>query len=411
MKIENFFTKKQLKLKPNAKLYLCGPTTYDDIHVGNLRTILVFDLINRLLGENKHFKYVNNLTDLDDKIIIKAQKEKTTEHKISEKYIEAYLNILKEMNILKPTIMPQVTTNISGMIIFIEKLIDKGFAYEKDGSVYFSIVKFPNYAKFANINLENLKQKNEFNHDFVLWKKSQHGLKYESPWSEGRPGWHTECSFFVDKYFNHKTIDLHGGGIDLRFPHHVNEAAQFESLNRKKLAKNWIYIGHVNFNDQKMSKSLGNTVYVKDFIKKYDQNLLRFILLSTNYLKPLDFSQDLVDTSINKIAKINNMFVGLLRKNQSFKLNPKINKELILLLNNNLDFTSFWTMVEENIKKINSSSDNIINGNELNKLIGTFKLIGFNIKIDTKKMNDFQTYYKNKDYVKTDEMRKELRII
>ena len=260
MKLIDFFSKQNKNFDKNISLYVCGPTVYNSPHIGNMRPIIIFDIFNRVASLSSKVTFVHNITDVDDKIINRSIELGLTEKEVSEKYEKEYMKLLSSLNILKPTYMPRVTEHIDGMIDFISVLINKGFAYENNGSVYFEISKLSSYGKQSGINLEKLikitNSENKKNpKDFSLWKKTKIGIKWSSPWGDGRPGWHTECAYFVQKIFGNNGIDIHGGGIDLKFPHHINEIAQYESYTNSKMSKVWFYVGHLTIDLIKMSKS------------------------------------------------------------------------------------------------------------------------------------------------------------
>ncbi len=413
MKLNNFFTKTPNILPKNPKIYLCGPTTYNHAHIGNLRPIIIFDILNRVLLLDGKPIFVHNITDIDDKIIVKAKTEHQTEKQISDFYTKAYIELLEQMNIIMPDFLPKVTNNVKGITTFIENLITNDVAYEVDGNVYFAIDKWKNYGKLAKINLVELEQnedsinkKNPF--DFTLWKNTSEGLKFPSPWGQGRPGWHTECSYFVSKIFNNHTIDLHGGGIDLRFPHHVNEAAQFEALNHKEIAKTWMYVGHVNIGNEKMAKSEGNTILAKDFIKQYNPNLLRFILVSTHYTKPVQITDNLISTSQNKLAKIEMAFIKGFRGLSTFTINNEDISDLIAPLLEDLNIPNTFTKIEQVIKNINNEKDNLKLEQELNRLYQILNFLGFKVTLNQLEIEKFIKALKEKDFSTADDLKTRL---
>lgn len=302
-KIESFKTIEKNKVK----MYVCGPTVYNYIHIGNARPIIVFDSLARFLKKIGYdVKFVQNFTDIDDKIINKSLEENIDISKLTEKYIEAFLNDISQLNVLNDVIRPKVSDNILEIIDMIQNLINKGYAYELNGNVFFRVKKYLEYGKISNQNIDNLEhgiriesdEKKESPLDFVLWKKrKEHEPYWESPFSKGRPGWHIECSALIKKYLGDK-IDIHGGGIDLIFPHHENENAQSVcSCNNDNLANFWLHNGHLEINGEKMSKSLNNFMLLRDILKEYDGNIIRFFMLSTHYRKPIDFSKEGLDSS------------------------------------------------------------------------------------------------------------------
>ncbi len=313
MKIYNTLSKKKEEFvsleEGRVKMYVCGPTVYNLIHIGNARPMIVFDTVRRYL-EYKGYdvNYVSNFTDVDDKIIKKANEEGVTAQEISERYIDECRKDMEMMNVKPATTHPLATQEIPEMVEMIQELIDKGYAYEVNGTVYFRTRKFGSYGKLSHKNLDDLRSGNrsllvsgeeekEDSLDFVLWKPKKEGEPaWSSPWSEGRPGWHIECSVMSKKYLGAQ-IDIHAGGEDLVFPHHENEIAQSEACNGREFAKYWMHNAFLNIDNRKMSKSLGNFFTVREISKKYDLQLLRFFMLNAHYRSPLNFSEELMQSS------------------------------------------------------------------------------------------------------------------
>ena len=320
MKIFNTMTRQKEEFVPleagKVSMYVCGPTVYNLIHIGNARPMIVFDTFRRYL-EYKGYdvNYVSNFTDVDDKIIKKANEEGVDASVISERYIEECKKDMADMNVKPATTHPLATREIQGMIDMISTLIEKGYAYAAaDGTVYYRTRKFAEYGKLSHKNLDDLQAGHrdikvtgdlkEDALDFVLWKPKKEGEPYwESPWCDGRPGWHIECSVMSKKYLGDE-IDIHAGGEDLIFPHHENEIAQSEAANGVPFAKYWMHNGFLNINNQKMSKSLGNFFTVRDIAEKYDLQVLRFFMLSAHYRSPLNFSADLMEAAKNGLERI-----------------------------------------------------------------------------------------------------------
>lgn len=289
-------------------IYVCGPTVYDTPHIGNMRPILTFDIFNRaLMAQGIEVNFVHNITDIDDKIIAKAKQENKTEQQISNRYANEYFDLLNKFNINKPTSMPMVMDSLSEIISFIKDLEEKGFAYESNGSVFFDTSKLADYGKVANRKLDEMQYEKaegkKHPADFALWKMTRDGIKFPSPWGEGRPGWHTECALFIKNEFNGETIDIHGGGIDLIFPHHENEQAQFKALTNKDITNEWKHIGHLFVDGQKMSKSIGNIWSANDFIEKVGADELRYIFLTSNITSPLDLTEEIIENAKSQIKK------------------------------------------------------------------------------------------------------------
>ena len=320
MKIYNTMSKKKEEFIPleegKVKMYVCGPTVYNFIHIGNARPMIAFDTVRRYF-EYKGYdvNFVSNFTDVDDKIIKKAIEEGVTADEISKRYIAECKKDMEAMNIKPATKNPLATEEICGMVDMIQTLIEKGYAYEKNGTVYYRTRKFEGYGKLSHKNLDDLQSggrtllvtgedEKEDPLDFVLWKPKKEGEPaWESPWSEGRPGWHIECSEMSKKYLGEQ-IDIHAGGEDLIFPHHENEIAQSEAANGREFARYWMHNGFLNIDNRKMSKSLGNFFTVREISEKYDLQVLRFFMLSAHYRSPLNFSAELMEAAKNGLERI-----------------------------------------------------------------------------------------------------------
>ena len=322
MKVFNTLTKKKEEFVPleegKVRMYVCGPTVYNYIHIGNARPMIVFDTVRRYF-EYKGYdvNYVSNFTDVDDKIIKKAIEEQVSAQEISQRYIAECKKDMAGMNVKPATKHPLATEEICGMVEMISELIEKGYAYEKNGTVYFSTRKFKDYGKLSHKNLDDLRSggrsllvsgedEKEDPLDFVLWKPKKEGEPFwKSPWSDGRPGWHIECSVMSRKYLGEQ-IDIHAGGEDLIFPHYENEIAQSEAANGKEFARYWMHNAFLNIDNRKMSKSLGNFRTVREISEQYDLQVLRFFMLSAHYRSPLNFSAELMEASKNGLERILN---------------------------------------------------------------------------------------------------------
>ena len=320
MKIYNTLTKSKEEFVPieegKVRMYVCGPTVYNLIHIGNARPMIVFDTFRRYL-EYKGYEvnFVSNFTDVDDKIIKKAIEEGTTAEEISQRYIKECKKDMRGMNIEPATTNPLATQEIDGMVEMIQKLVETGHAYDADGTVYFRTRKFKDYGKLSKKNIDELEaghrdikvageESKEDPLDFVLWKPKKEGEpSWPSPWGDGRPGWHIECSVMSKKYLGEE-IDIHAGGEDLVFPHHENEIAQSEAANGCMFAKYWMHNAFLNIDNKKMSKSLGNFFTVREISEKYDLQVLRFFMLSAHYRSPLNFSDDLMESAKNGLERI-----------------------------------------------------------------------------------------------------------
>lgn len=320
MKIYNTLTRRKEEFVPieegKVKMYVCGPTVYNFFHIGNARPFVVFDTMRKYLEYRGYkVKFVQNFTDVDDKIINRAKEEGISAGEVSEKYIEEYYKDAAALNVKKANVHPKVTETMEDIIKFVEELIEKGYAYESEGDVYYRARKFEGYGKLSGKNIDDLisgariavGEKKEDPLDFALWKarKEESEIAWESPWGMGRPGWHIECSAMSKKYLG-KTIDIHAGGEDLQFPHHENEIAQSEACNGQCFANYWMHNGYINIDGVKMSKSLGNFKTVRDLLQHYDGEVLRFLILSGHYRGPIDFGPDILTQSQNGLARMRN---------------------------------------------------------------------------------------------------------
>ena len=311
MQVYNTLTNRKEEFVPiepgKVRMYVCGPTVYNYFHIGNARPFVVFDTLRRYFKFRGYdVKFVQNFTDVDDKIINRAKEEGITAPEVSEKYIKEYFSDAEALNVLKADVHPKVSEHIPEIIDFVQTLIDKGYAYEADGDVYYSTRKFPEYGKLSGQNIDDLEsgariaigEVKEDPLDFALWKarKEESEIAWESPWGMGRPGWHIECSTMAKKHLG-ETIDIHGGGQDLTFPHHENEIAQSEACNGVPFARYWMHNGYINVDGKKMSKSLGNFFTVRDIREMYSGDVIRFFLLSGHYRSPINFSDTLMEQS------------------------------------------------------------------------------------------------------------------
>jgi cysteinyl-tRNA synthetase len=314
-------------LEPNkVKMYVCGPTVYNYIHIGNARAAIVFDTIRRYLEfRGYEVTYVSNFTDVDDKLIKAARELGEDVPTIAERFIRAYFEDIAALGCKKADVHPRVTENIDVIIAFIQALIDKGYAYEVDGDVYYRTRKFAEYGKLSHQSIDELRagarievgEKKDDPLDFALWKAAKEGeICWDSPWGKGRPGWHIECSAMARKYLG-DTIDIHAGGQDLTFPHHENEIAQSEALTGKPFAKYWLHNGYLNINNEKMSKSLGNFVLVHDIIQQIDPQVLRFFMLSVHYRHPINYSGELLESAKKGLERLKTSYFNLKYRLQS----------------------------------------------------------------------------------------------
>lgn len=313
--LDEIGTKKDNKIR----IYVCGITVYDDCHIGHARTIVVFDVLRRYLLQKGHnLIYVQNFTDVDDKIINRARLERKTPEEISSKYIASYFEDFTELNVLKADFYPKATENISEIISAIKILKEKNFTYATLNGIYFRVRSFPKYGKLSKKQIDELEDGSRIEVDalkedpldFALWKFSSDSPSWESPWGRGRPGWHIECSVMVSKFLGNE-IEIHGGGTDLIFPHHENEIAQSETFNEKKLANLWMHVGMITIDSEKMSKSLRNMILLKNALKKWGANVLRLYLISSQYSKPMDYNDEILYESLQKWRQIEHCFYEL----------------------------------------------------------------------------------------------------
>ena len=357
-----------------VSLYLCGPTVYNHAHIGNARPIVVFDVLRRVLeaqGYDVHF--VSNYTDIDDRIIAKALEEVVSEKEIADRYIAQYEEVRELLHAEGIDAKPRVTEVIDEIVEFITILIDKGYAYEVDGDVYFRVGSIDTYGQISHQKLDELKvgarieenSQKENPLDFVLWKRTDEGLKWDTPWGEGRPGWHTECVVMIYNEFDTSRIDIHGGGQDLKFPHHENESAQSEAMHHHDLANYWVHNAMLQIDGEKMSKSLGNVQWAKDYIKTFGSNVTRWILLSTHYRLGLNISDEVVKQSQNEINRIetalNQAYRKLLLINEEVEgsLNQERYNLYLGALKDDLNIENAKVVLFEDLKTLNQMLRNI----------------------------------------------------
>lgn len=363
MKLYNTLTGKKEEFVPieegKVRMYVCGPTVYNYIHIGNARPMIVFDTVRRYF-EYKGYQvnYISNFTDVDDKIIKKANEEGVSCSEITERYINAVKEDMEHLNVKPATFHPKATEEITGMVDMINTLIEKGHAYAINGTVYFRTRSFPGYGKLSKKNLDDLEagsrvavsDEKQDSMDFVLWKPKKEGEpSWSSPWGEGRPGWHIECSEMSKKYLGEQ-IDIHAGGEDLIFPHHENEIAQSESVTDKQFARYWLHNGFLNIDNKKMSKSEGNFFTVREVGETYPPQVLRFFMLSAHYRSPLNFSRELMEASGNGMDRILNAISNLKYLLQLVKEKPASDEE-----------TNLWNQVEDLHKKFDNSMEDDFN--------------------------------------------------
>lgn len=351
-----------------VSMYVCGPTVYNYAHIGNARPMIVFDVLKRMF-EAAGYKvtYVSNFTDVDDKIINKAIAENTSEEVIAQRYIDAYQDLRKQLNTELPDLTPRVTETMQDIIDFIKELVDNGSAYVgENGDVYFSVDVDPKYGEISHQNLDmleagaridvNSSKRNPY--DFALWKLTDKGIQWDSPWGKGRPGWHTECVVMINHNLG-ELIDIHGGGMDLKFPHHENEVAQQECTHHNALANYWIHNAMVNIDGRKMSKSLGNTLWAKDIADKLGVNLTRWLISSVHYRKELNFSEETVETARKELEKVMNPLrqadikMALAGVTGSEEYDENAFQLFLEQLEDDLNTPNAYTVIFETVKKLN----------------------------------------------------------
>lgn len=427
MRIYNSLTDKLEEFKPiqegKVSMYVCGPTVYNYVHIGNMRPAITFDMVRNYL-EYLGYKvtYASNFTDINPKIIKAAEELGITEREVANKFIAAYLKDLEDYQCGKIDIHPTVLENLDNIYIFIQELIKKGYAYEVDGDVYFRVSKIKDYGCLSNNTLDELEsgarleidEKKEDPLDFALWRKSTEGEHFTSPWGEGIPGWHTECVVMINSIFGEK-IDIHGGGVDLKFPHHENEIAQSMALNNNHLANYWMHNGHINVEGVKMSKSLGNFILAKDFIKNSKANIVKLAMFKTHYRLPFNIKEELfkecglLDDKIYNTLKQASLQIQLndIVINQ-IKQDENINK----IMDEDFNTPNLITYLLELIKELNTA---LRNKGEIGLLYDKINLIinilGLHYDLKTLSEDDKKTYQEwleakeNKDYTKADELR------
>lgn len=434
IKIYNSFTNKIETFVPlhegEVSMYVCGPTVYNYPHIGNMRPVVVFDTLRRFF-EYVGYKvtYVSNFTNVDDKIIKEAIKENKSEQDLTEFYINEFKNTSIAIGSRLPDITPKVTEYIDSIIKYIEELIKVDAAYIKGDDVYFRISKIEDYGTLSGINIqdlmvgarieENTNKENPL--DFVLWKKTDEGINWPSPWGRGRPGWHTECCVMIDTIFPDHIIDIHGGGYDLKFPHHENEIAQAEATHHNHIARYWMHNAFVNFNNTKMSKSLGNVIYAKDMINEFGGPVTRLVILSTHYRQPVNYTEDTIKAAQQEINKLEMVYRQLSLKLQSNDVDlslgqPQfIDKFLTALaddLNTSNAMSELFEIVKLSNQELRSSNPDLAKLNDYFKTLGDmFSILGLDIHYVTMSTEDKQIYSayllskQNKDFALSDKLR------
>lgn len=445
MKLYNTLTRKKEEFIPiednKVRMYSCGPTVYNYFHIGNARPFIMFDLLrNYLIYRGYEVTFVQNFTDVDDKIIKRANEEGISPFEVADKYIAEYFRDADGLGIRRADVHPRVTENIPQIIEFIEELIEKGYAYESAGDVYFDTQKFKDYGKLSRQNLAelNLGSRIEVNEDkrhpmdFALWKSKKEGeIGWESPWSEGRPGWHIECSVMSRRYLG-DTIDIHSGGQDLIFPHHENEIAQSEARSGKPFSNFWVHNGYINIDNQKMSKSLNNFFTVREISDEMDLEIVRFFMLSAHYRGPVNYSKELLDqakagmtrlyNSKNRMEFLLSMAESGIREEEKANLEklPEFKKAFIDAMDDDLNTADAITAIFELVSFVNttakdeSSKEYVEECLELfSELTGVLNIIQKKDDVDEDKINELiekrTAAKKNKDFAESDRIRDELK--
>ena len=424
--LEDFKTIQDKKVS----MYVCGPTVYNYPHIGNMRPVVVFDTLRRFLTYVGYdVTYVSNYTDVDDKIIKAAKQEGKSEKELTDFYIGEFEKTVKGIGSQIPTITPRVTEYMPKIIAYIDNLVKTGAAYERDGDVYFRVENIKDYGALSGINVEDLRvgarveenSQKESPLDFALWKKTDEGIKWDSPWGKGRPGWHTECCVMIDSIFPGDHIDIHGGGYDLKFPHHENEIAQSEATHHSKIANFWMHNAFINFGNEKMSKSLGNVVLAKDMIATYGGLVTRLVILNAHYRQAVNFTDETVKEAQQEVSRMQMAYKQAALKLQANKVNldegkPEYIGKFLEALANDLNTANALAELYNVLKDVNQlirSRDADLN--QLNNLFKTltdmFYVLGLDIKyvkFDNEISQLYEEYLKskeNKDFAKSDEIR------
>jgi cysteinyl-tRNA synthetase len=420
-----------------VKMYVCGPTVYNHVHIGNARPVIFFDVVRRYFEYRGYeVTYVSNITDVDDKIIQAAINENVDESVISKRYTEAFLYEINRLDCLHYDLNPKVTEYMDKIIVFIEKLIEEGYAYISEQDVYFRVTKLESYGRLSNQEIEHLEigaritdhSKKENPLDFTLWKKTKLGVKWDSPWGPGRPGWHTECVAMINDTLGNK-IDIHGGGSDLMFPHHENEIAQSEAVSHTSLANYWMHNGRLMIEDEKMSKSLGNFIMLKDFLNRYDQRVLRYFMLSTHYRQPINYTLENIEQAEKEVEKLEALFKTLHYKlDLHFFLDNKagnkddyqiIVSEFEKALDDDFNTPNAMTAIQKlvkiinkNIRKGNYTTEELMDLSILHKIFRQFlQVLGLGFNVDRLNDEDREQIRlrdearKNKNYLEADQYR------
>lgn len=430
MKIYNSLTDKLEEFVPIEKgkltMYVCGPTVYNYVHIGNMRPVITFEMVaNYFKYLGYKVKYASNFTDINPKIIAAAKELSLTERKVADKFIKAYLEDIASYECYNVTDRPTVLENLENIINFIEKLIELNYAYNVDGDVYFRVSKIEKYGILSNNTVEELEsgarveidEKKEDPLDFALWRKTTEGESFDSPWGKGIPGWHTECVVMINNLFGNK-IDIHGGGVDLKFPHHENEIAQSLALNKNTLANYWMHNGHINVNGTKMSKSLNNFILAKDFIKKHKPNVIKLAMFKTHYRLPFNISDELFLEAQSLDEKIYNALKQASIKMQVEDIkykNVNYDEKINEIMDNDFNTPNLITYLIDLIKELNSNiRANLSISDIYDKINLVIDILGLHYQLPSMSKDDIDLYNnwleakKNKDFTLSDKIRNEL---
>lgn len=429
-KIETFVPLKE----GEVSMYVCGPTVYNYPHIGNMRPVVVFDTLRRFF-EYVGYKvtYVSNFTDVDDKIINEAKLKNISEYELTNFFIDEFKKTTTNIGSKLPTITPRVSEYIEDIISYIDNLVKTGNAYVNDGDVYFRVNNIKDYGVLSGIDVEDLingariatSDKKESPIDFTLWKRTSEGIKFSSPWSEGRPGWHTECCVMIDSIFDNNQIDIHGGGYDLKFPHHENEIAQSEATHGNKIARYWLHNNFINVNNEKMSKSLGNVFLAKDLINEFGGETLRLAILSAPYRQPINFTDTTMETAKTEITKIKNVYKQLSLYLQVGGITLPINEKgkgidkFLSSLADDINTPNALACLYETVKNANIAlrnkntsieeiKEHYLNINDMVSILGLDVAYRYLSQDDINLYHSYEQAKINKDYQRSDLIRNEL---
>ena len=414
-----------------VSMYVCGPTVYNYPHIGNMRPVVVFDTLRRFLRYVGYkVTYVSNFTDVDDKIIKAALNEGKSEKELTDFYIKEFIKVSNLIGSDKPDITPRVTEYIGKIIDYNDKLVKLDAAYVVDGDVYFRVTKIKDYGALSGINVEDLvvgarveeNSKKESPLDFALWKATDKGIQWDSPWGKGRPGWHTECCVMIDTIFPDHYIDIHGGGYDLKFPHHENEIAQAEAMHHNKIAKYWMHNAFINFGNEKMSKSLGNVVYAKDMIDQYGGPITRLVILNAHYRQPVNFTDETVNAAMQEVNKMKMAYKQMALSLQVNNIDLEKGKPVYIEgfvnaladdLNTANALSELYNLIKESNQTIRSREIDFEKlNNQFKTLTDMFSVLGLSIeyvKLTGEDKAIYQQYLmakQEKNFEKSDEIRK-----